>query len=1023
VSSFVPFVSLPDAQPPPVERDGADITTSLPSPPRQPGDPIVRSAAARHEGAPVVFLPLRPASGEMSITLSSPVTGPCRQVALPTAIAGMTTLLEITPLPFAIRGVVRRLPGLPTFYLGATGGLPPDDEVLTAGEQIATAATGIVGAVFGDRVALSPAAWIDLIGDALDGFASPGDVAAWRALDGLAASGRVLRVLDHVGRPAPSYELRVNATTVTTDAVGEVAVPAGDVSVRWLADEHGVAPGGPVHARYEAGRNIDSTAIDARGSSTPPGGTIVIPTAQVRPHLQLLDSTRWFPARPAGLHEALGHVHPDSRMQPLVDGTDTFAVMLRDLLEATDEGCGAHFAGWAFNDFPLDENDEEHTMFVELVKKLRAGAPDGVDADAEGARFLMDEFFVLRDDAPTEAVRRLAVLLLVAGADVLIVKAVADAAHTDGYGLFIVGLATIAASLLVSFGDASAVFDALESKMEQTPELHTVFNEIRNGIALRARHPASWADNPLGHEPAQLQVLGFDHRDYTTGVGSYHQKFQVVRRSPDPVDGRVIGYLGGVDINQGRLDTWGHHGSGWIPPDRPSRQPSVRAFHDVHVRITGPAAADVAHTFERRWLFDTSRRSANVPERPPAFFAPASDDIDEVPLQPARHIVQVCRSGYAPEPGGGSVPLPWSPTGEDTIPRGFVNAINNAQEFIYIEDQYFTPHDAYVHALLEASTRNDHSLRLVIVIPSNADNLFGDIRRRELFERLRDDGDAGSDRGWGNRLIVGAPMRRPVLADAGRIASRGRLTLQQTLAANPDTGDTVVLGPRSRLPPKVPFWVTIEGERMLAVERNEDLTVDSVPSTRYLVRRAGGAEPLWGGTPREHAARAPVTLAQETGIYVHTKAMIVDDVFVGVGSCNANRRGFFHDGEITAFAVPEQLKAAPDNPARALRCALWAEHLGIPPSMGPALLADPVAAADLFRRPTQAGNRFSRFSALGIKPEISLFDGEAATWMKMLQTIGVLAADGLVPFVWNVLADPTTATDPLPTFGPELGIV
>jgi len=119
-------------------------------------------------------------------------------------------------------------------------------------------------------------------------------------------------------------------------------------------------------------------------------------------------------------------------------------------------------------------------------------------------------------------------------------------------------------------------------------------------------------------------VLGFDHRDYTTGVGSYHQKFQVVRRSLDPVDGRVIGYLGGVDINQGRLDTWGHHGSAWIPPDRPSRQPSVRAFHDVHVRITGPAAADVAHTFERRWLFDTSRRPANVPERPPAFFAPAS---------------------------------------------------------------------------------------------------------------------------------------------------------------------------------------------------------------------------------------------------------------------------------------------------------------------------------------------------------------------------------------------------------------
>ena len=1016
MSSFVPFVSATGA-----ERAGPDRTVSLPSPPRQPGDPIVRPVVARYEGAPVVFLPLRPVGSASTIALHSPVTGTSRRVALPmSGIEGVTTLLEITPLPFTIRNVVRRLPALPTFYVGAATAdpLPEDDNVLAAGEQIATASTAFVGAVFGDRVALSPAAWIELIGDALDSVESASDLVAWRGLDGFATADRVLRVLDHAGRPAASYQLRVNASTVTTDATGAVALPAGDVSVRWLADDAGVAPGGPVHARYEAGRNIDGAAVNERGSSTPPGGTIDIPAGNLRPHLQLLDATRWFAARPAGLDAALGHVHPDSRMQPLVDGIDTFAAMLDDLRAATGPGCGAHFAGWAFNDFPLDLDDEANTMFTDLVKTLRAGGALNTGAEADGARFLMDEFFVLRDDAPTEAIRRLLTVLLVAGADVLIIKAISDAARTDGYGLFIVALTTVLAAMLVEFGDASVVFDALESKMDRTPELHAAINEIKDGIALRARHPASWADNPLGHVPPQLQLIGFDHRDYSTGVGSYHQKFQVVRRDPpDLLGNRVIGYLGGVDINQGRLDTWGHHGSAWIPPDSPSRQPSVRAFHDVHVRVTGPAAADVAHTFQHRWAFDTSRRPAGVPKHPPAFLAPDATNEHEVPAQRARHVVQVCRSGYAPEPGGGSVPLPWSPFGEATIAQGFVNAIGNAREFIYIEDQYFTPHDEYVHALLEASVRND-SIRLVIVIPSNADNLFGDIRRRELFERLRDDPD--SSRGWGDRLIVGGPMRRPVLADAGRIASRGRLMLQQALAAN---GDTVVLGPRSRLPPEVPFWLSVEGERMLAVERNEDVTVDDVPSRRYLVRRAGGVEPLWGWTARLHAKSAPVTLSQETGIYVHTKAMIVDDVFVGVGSCNANRRGFFHDGEITAFAVPEQLKAAPENPARALRCALWAEHLGIPPSMGPALLADPVAAADLFRRPTQIGNRLSSFAALGIKPELGLFDGEAATWLKMLMTLGITFTDGVVPFVWNVFADPTTATDPLPTAGPELGDV
>jgi hypothetical protein len=149
---------------------------------------------------------------------------------------------------------------------------------------------------------------------------------------------------------------------------------------------------------------------------------------------------------------------------------------------------------------------------------------------------------------------------------------------------------------------------------------------------------------------------------------------------------------------------------------------------------------------------------------------------------------------------------------------------------------------------------------------------------------------------------------------------------------------------------------------------------------------------------------------------------MVDDVFVGIGSCNTNRRGFFHDGEITAFAVPEPLKASRENPALGLRTALWAEHLGIPPAMGRALLADPVAAFELFRRPTIAGNRLSTFGALGITPELG-FPGESATWLKLVALLGLTVAEDLVPYIWNVFADPPTTTDPDPAVGPGLGTV
>ena len=93
--------------------------------------------------------------------------------------------------------------------------------------------------------------------------------------------------------------------------------------------------------------------------------------------------------------------------------------------------------------------------------------------------------------------------------------------------------------------------------------------------------------------------------------------------------------------------------------------------------------------------------------------------------------------------------------------------------------------------------------------------------------------------------------------------------------------------------------------------------------------------------------------------------MMVDDVLpVGVGSMNLNRRGFYQDGEVVASAIPAKLTATRDNPARKLRTALWAEHLGIDPAMGEALLSDPIAAFELFRRSRYQGSRFTPFAQI-----------------------------------------------------------
>jgi phosphatidylserine/phosphatidylglycerophosphate/cardiolipin synthase-like enzyme len=95
------------------------------------------------------------------------------------------------------------------------------------------------------------------------------------------------------------------------------------------------------------------------------------------------------------------------------------------------------------------------------------------------------------------------------------------------------------------------------------------------------------------------------------------------------------------------------------------------------------------------------------------------------------------------------------------------------------------------------------------------------------------------------------------------------------------------------------------------------------------LRRAGG--------PRV----AVYDLENERGIpiYVHAKAVVIDDVWAMVGSANLNRRSWTHDSEV-ACAVLDQHPdlREPADPAglgdqarafaRQLRLRLWREHLG-----------------------------------------------------------------------------------------------
>ncbi len=100
---------------------------------------------------------------------------------------------------------------------------------------------------------------------------------------------------------------------------------------------------------------------------------------------------------------------------------------------------------------------------------------------------------------------------------------------------------------------------------------------------------------------------------------------------------------------------------------------------------------------------------------------------------------------------------------------------------------------------------------------------------------------------------------------------------------------------------------------------------------------------------------------QGTPIYVHAKAVMIDDVWAMVGSANLNRRSWTHDSEV-ACAVLDQRRdpRPPADPAglgdgargfaRELRLRLWREHLGLAGDPdGDERLLDPAAGFQLWR--------------------------------------------------------------------------
>lgn len=223
-----------------------------------------------------------------------------------------------------------------------------------------------------------------------------------------------------------------------------------------------------------------------------------------------------------------------------------------------------------------------------------------------------------------------------------------------------------------------------------------------------------------------------DSRLADVPASSHHQKF-IVALSREP--SQSAAYLGGIDVCYDRWDHPPHDNC--VERQRDfiregcfeTHQPSQPGWHDVQVKVQGPALAQMFDVFRQRW---NDPRPAN---RDPFLMsyrgrtrlegsAPRVEGAGTAAIQ----INLTLPEGVFPEQGG---------AGEQSIARAQGRAIDLAEHYIYIEDQYVWPCSLVEH--LEAALKRGVRVLLVVARDYDAPGLaiISHRLRGEVVDRLR----------------------------------------------------------------------------------------------------------------------------------------------------------------------------------------------------------------------------------------------------------------------------------------------
>ncbi len=192
-------------------------------------------------------------------------------------------------------------------------------------------------------------------------------------------------------------------------------------------------------------------------------------------------------------------------------------------------------------------------------------------------------------------------------------------------------------------------------------------------------------------------------------LGCHHQKIFIIDDN--------IAFVGGVNMDETHIDSHAH--------DR--KDP--HSTHDLFCEIRGPSVRDVIHNYVQRWNEATGKEKkyGSFPQEPRPGDLPYPP---EEPPQGNEGDIEIQVTRTIPSGVYDSIDK-----GEYSIRDSYLNAIDNAKRYVYLENQYFFDKVSYysvIRALIYAAYRG---VKIFIIVPGNPD--FTKLLSKEFLKEVK----------------------------------------------------------------------------------------------------------------------------------------------------------------------------------------------------------------------------------------------------------------------------------------------